>query len=66
MNSNKIENFEDLDCLKHNPELRLIYLQGNPVTEFPGYRQKLMELIPEIEQIDSFFIKQQFTVKFSK
>jgi len=57
LNTNKIENFADLDILKHNSTLKTVYLASNPVALFPSYRQKIMELIPELEQIDAVPIK---------
>ncbi len=57
LNHNNIKNFSDLDHLKHVPLITTIYLWKNPVAEFPSYRQKILELCPDIEQIDQTFIK---------
>jgi len=66
LNSNKIETFEDLDLLAMNQELTTVYFGGNPVADFPGYRQKLIELLPKIEQIDAFMVKTQYKLHFTK
>lgn len=66
LNANKIENFDDMNLLAKNSELTIVYLTGNPVADYPGYRQKIIELLPKIEQIDSYFLKIQFNVHGSK
>jgi hypothetical protein len=57
-----VEKFEDLDLLKDCPDLNTIYLGGNPVADFPGYRQKIIEIAPKIEQIDAFLVKSEYKV----
>ena len=42
-----------------------MYLTGNPVSKYPGYKQKLIEVLPKIEQIDSVLIRTTINVKFS-
>ncbi len=66
MNSNKIETFDDLNLLAYNKQLNTVYFGGNPVAEFPGYRQKIIEILPDIDQIDSFMVKTQYKLHFSK
>jgi len=63
MNYNKIKNFADFSHIKELADsLKTIYLQNNPVAMNPAYRQKVMELVPKIEQIDSFRINTKFVV----
>jgi len=66
MNANKVEAFDDLNVLVHNPKLNTVYFGGNPVAQFPSYREKILELLPEIEQIDAFMVKTQYKLHFSK
>jgi hypothetical protein len=33
------------------------------VAAFPGYKQKLIELLPELEQIDAVPLKVHYTIK---
>ena len=56
LNHNNIKNFSDLDHLRFTTLLTTIYLWKNPVSEFPSYRQKIIELCPKIEQIDQTFL----------
>ena len=46
LNANKIDNYEELYSLKSNSKLNTISLFGNDVTKEPGYRMKLVELLP--------------------
>lgn len=63
VNKNKIENFDDLEILKINPTIKTIYLSMNPVADFPSYREKLMSLLPNLEQIDHFPLKMEYNIK---
>jgi len=65
INCNKVENFDDLDLLAFNRKLNTVYLGGNPVASYPGYRQKLIELLPDLDQIDATYIKTQINLLFS-
>lgn len=42
-----------------------IALGGNPVSKFPGYRMKLQELLPLIDDIDGVPTKTTYSVVFS-
>lgn len=71
LNSNCIENFSDLEVLKDNPKLTTvraplmqIALGGNPVSKFPGYRMKLQEILPLIDDIDGVPTKTTYNVVF--
>lgn len=46
LNANKIDDYSELLNLKHNSKLTTISLFGNDVTKEPGYRMKLVELLP--------------------
>lgn len=66
INTNKIENFQDLDVLKKNPTIKTVYLSSNPVASFPSYREKLMSILPNLEQIDHFPLKVTYNFKSKK
>lgn len=51
---NRVADFSEIEGLKSNPRISTVYLQMNPVQKFPDYRQKIMETLPNIRQIDSF------------
>jgi len=40
-----------------------ISLAVNPVASYPTYRQKLLEVLPDIDQIDSWMVKLNLGVK---
>ena len=55
LNYNKLKHYDDFkEVEKIKDSLKTIYLQNNPVSMNPNYRQKIIELVPNIEQIDSF------------
>lgn len=60
INSNEIENFSDLDILSNNPSLKVLYIWGNPVAQFPSVKQKLTTILPNLEQIDSTYLKVEY------
>ena len=63
MNYNKLKNFADFSHIKEIACcLKTIYLQNNPVAMNPAYRQKIIELVPNIEQIDSFRLNTKYVV----
>lgn len=60
INSNEIQNFADLNILTSNKGLRVLYVWGNPVAQFPSLRQKLISILPELEQIDAAYLKVEY------
>jgi len=50
--------------LKHNSKLNTISLFGNDVTKEPGYRMKLVEILPEIDDIDGTPMKTSYKIVF--
>jgi hypothetical protein len=42
-----------------------ISLGGNPVSKFPGYRMKLQEILPAIDDIDGVPTKTTYNVVFN-
>jgi Leucine-rich repeat (LRR) protein len=42
LNANRIEDYQEIDNLRHNSKLTTISLFGNDITKEPGYRMKLV------------------------
>lgn len=64
MNGNKINEYQELNNLKANSKLTTISLFGNDVTKEPGYRMKLVELLPDIDDIDGTPMKTSYKIVF--
>lgn len=64
LNANKINEYDELLRLKSNAKLSTISLFGNDVTKEPGYRMKLVELLPEIDDIDGTPMKTSYKIVF--
>lgn len=64
LNMNKIRELSDLNGISEVKTcIKCIYLQNCPVAFKPGYRQYVIELAPDIEQIDTFRRNVQFVIK---
>ncbi len=64
LNANKISEYQELNNLQHNPKLTTISLFGNDVTKEPGYRMRLVELLPNIDDIDGTPMKTSYKIIF--
>lgn len=64
LNANKISEYQELQVLKANARLSTISLFGNDVSKEPGYRMKLVELLPEIDDIDGTPMKTSYKIIF--
>lgn len=62
LSSNKMETFESFEHIKELQGLKCIYLELNDVARIPSYRQRVIDLVPGIEQIDNF--RRNFNVVF--
>jgi Leucine-rich repeat (LRR) protein len=54
LDNNKIESLDKFALLKDLENLKQVNLSGNPVAETEGYREKLFELLPQLEVVDNF------------
>lgn len=64
LNMNKIRELSDLNGISEiKNSIKCIYLQNCPVSHKPGYRQHVIELAPDIEQVDTFRRNIQFVIK---
>ncbi|XP_037047615.1 protein tilB isoform X1 [Bradysia coprophila] len=46
-----------VDCLKDNYNLKHLTLTGNPCTDFDGYRDYVIVVLPQLESLDGIVIK---------
>ncbi|CAD8075513.1 unnamed protein product [Paramecium primaurelia] len=50
---NKISTFEDLEPLKQLKQLQQLDLADNPISQLPGYFNKVFQLIPSLQVLDN-------------
>ncbi|CAD8160592.1 unnamed protein product [Paramecium octaurelia] len=50
---NKIQKFEEVEPLKQLKQLQQLDLADNPITQLPGYFNKIFELIPSLQILDN-------------
>ncbi|CAD8168383.1 unnamed protein product [Paramecium pentaurelia] len=50
---NKISTFEDVEPLKQLKQLQQLDLADNPITQLPGYFNKVFQLIPSLQVLDN-------------
>lgn len=57
-NNNRIADWDQVRRLRTSGNtLTVIYLEANPVASDPAYRKNLQEILPNLSQIDSSFVK---------
>jgi U2 small nuclear ribonucleoprotein A' len=57
---NNLASFEDIQCLGElNANLLRISLMGNPVSRLPGYREFMIEMLPNLRSLDFTKITQK-------
>ncbi len=62
MTTNSIDDPLELEQLVHNSKLTTISFFGNQVYKNPGYRKRMMEILPEIDDIDGTPIKTVYKI----
>uniref|UniRef100_A0AC34RID8 Protein phosphatase 1 regulatory subunit 7 n=1 Tax=Panagrolaimus sp. JU765 TaxID=591449 RepID=A0AC34RID8_9BILA len=50
---NKIENIDELKYLRDLPKLRVLWIEENPCTEIASYRNKVIQMLPQITTLDN-------------
>ena len=53
LRDNKISSFEELNNLKHLFNLRVLWLEGNPICEDNFYRKKVFNILPQVISLDN-------------
>ena len=56
VNSNQIESFEALEPLKSLKNLKCLYLEHNPLARDLQYRNKVLDIVPHLTQLDAIVI----------
>ncbi|CAD8081919.1 unnamed protein product [Paramecium sonneborni] len=50
---NKISKFEEIEPLKQLKQLQQLDLADNPITQLPGYFNKIFEIVPSLQVLDN-------------
>ena len=53
LRDNKISSFEELNNLKHLFNLKVLWLEGNPICEDDFYRKKVLNILPQVISLDN-------------
>lgn len=56
MTKSALTTYDDLEPLRNLPSLTCIYLEHSPVAQFADYRDRLVALIPTLEQLDAIVL----------
>ena len=58
LNNNKIESLDNINTLSHLPNLKTIYLDGNPIAkQTPNFKDLLRTKVPTLKEIDGEYLK---------
>ncbi|CDW74132.1 leucine rich repeat family protein [Stylonychia lemnae] len=53
LRKNLIQELLEVKCLNQCPQLKVLWLQDNPIAEHPLYRQYIIKLLPNLLKLDS-------------
>lgn len=53
MTASLVERYEDLSPLIELRQLECLYLEHSPVARLGAYRQRVLELLPSLQQLDA-------------
>ena len=53
LRNNKISSFEELNHLRHLFNLKVLWLEGNPICDDDFYRKKVLNILPQIISLDN-------------
>jgi protein phosphatase 1 regulatory subunit 7 len=56
MTKSALSTYDDLEPLRSLPALTCVYLEHSPVAQHPDYRQRLVALVPTLEQLDAIVL----------
>ena len=65
MSGNDLKNFSDFEHISQIPKLEVVYFELNAVARNPGYRQRVLEIAPTVNQVDHFRKNYNVTVTWS-
>ncbi|KAL4470444.1 hypothetical protein ABPG74_012055 [Tetrahymena malaccensis] len=64
---NRLNDIKDLQELKHNKSLKELNVQGNVnITQFYDYKDKIKQMIPQIQKIDGQYVNQLYMQNISQ
>ncbi|OHT01219.1 hypothetical protein TRFO_32064 [Tritrichomonas foetus] len=52
LRDNSISDFDELNHLVNLPSLHTLWLSGNPISEDPSYRERVMQILPKLAKLD--------------
>ena len=52
LKDNQISDFNQIEHLKHCPKLEILCLLDNPISKQSNYRQKILEILPNLKKLD--------------
>jgi Leucine-rich repeat (LRR) protein len=55
---NQIDDLNQIDNLKNCKKLEKLVLKDNPITNIINYRQKILEILPQLKKLDDIEVKQ--------
>ena len=53
LRKNQISNLSEVKYLENLPNLRVLWLDGNPCCSHPNYRAVILKLLPNLDKIDT-------------
>lgn len=59
MNGNQLTNLDELNQLTDATELDTVYLEGNPLAKEKDYKQKVIQVLPMLKQLDADMLPQR-------
>lgn len=62
LRNNSISNIEDINFLKGCKNLKVLWLAENPISDIEGYRNKVIDMLPQLTKLDNIpIIKEDVT-----
>ena len=53
LRNNKISSFNELNNLRHLFNLKILWLEGNPICNDDNYRKKVLNILPQVKSLDN-------------
>ena len=58
LKDNEISDINQIENLKNSKKLEKLLLKHNPITNIINYRQKILEILPQLKKLDDIEVKQ--------
>lgn len=59
LRKNKIESLREIHFLKNLPNLRVLWLWDNPLSNHPHYRLYIIKMLPKLQKLDNAAVSQE-------